>query len=123
MCYNVFTMNAQTFGPYLRELRKAKGYSLRELGEIVDMDYTYLSKVETGKFPPPSEDAIRRLAEALNAEVDQLLSLAEKVASEVQEYIRTHPHAPKLLRALKSGHLREAKRMFSKLEEETRDAD
>ncbi|MEL7263599.1 MAG: helix-turn-helix transcriptional regulator [Planctomycetota bacterium] len=38
------------FGERIRELRKANGYSLRRLAPLVDVGFSYLSKVENGKL-------------------------------------------------------------------------
>ena len=62
----------QTFGQRIRELRKAKNLTQRELAERVasrlkeedrrGFDVTYLSKIENDKMPPPSTIAIMQLA-------------------------------------------------------------
>jgi len=67
-----------TFGNRLRELRKATGKSQRELGKVVGIDYTYLSRIENGKAPPPSPHVIRRLSENLKAKGNELFDLANK---------------------------------------------
>ncbi len=72
------------FGDRVRELRKTKGYSLRKLGPLVGVGFTYLSKVESGKLDfgdSPSSALIARLATALDADADELLLLA--VASRI----------------------------------------
>lgn len=100
------------FGSYLRELRKRKDLSLRQLAEDAGIDFTYLSKVETSKIPPPSEEAIIRLAKALCTDPDELLSLASKVDRDLHEFVVTEPDAPKLLRAWKDGRLEEARKII-----------
>lgn len=100
------------FGSYLRELRKQRDLSLRQLAEDAGIDFTYLSKVETNKIPPPSEDAIMRLADALGADADELLSLARKVDRTLHEFLVTEPDAPKLLRAWRDGRIEEAKKII-----------
>lgn len=70
-----------TFGQRLRELRKAKGMTQRELAQRAGIDFTYLSKLETGAMPPPSEKTILSLAEVLDADADELFSAAGKVPS------------------------------------------
>lgn len=81
-------MEAQNFGSRLRELRTRLGLSLRELGDIVSIDYTYLSKIENGVLPPPSEKVIAQLAEALNADKDELLILAGKIPTDIIPALR-----------------------------------
>jgi len=38
----------KTFGERLRELRRAKGLSQRALADLVKVNFTYLSRCETG---------------------------------------------------------------------------
>src|SRR5579885_3812871 len=67
---------AMTFGERLRELRKAKNLGQRALADMVDINFTYLSKIENGRLDFaqfPSEDLIRKLAKALDADEDELL--------------------------------------------------
>ena len=39
-----------TFGERVRELRKAKDLTLREVAAKVERNFTYLSKIENGKL-------------------------------------------------------------------------
>lgn len=67
------------FGERLRELRKQRGLTQRDLAGVVGVDFTYISKIENGHMPPPSEETIIKLARALRVDADELLSLAKKV--------------------------------------------
>ncbi len=76
-----------TFGQRLRELRKAKNLTQRDLAEKVaarlkekgrGFDFTYLSKIENGKAPPPSVTLIKELAHVLDADRNELIALAGK---------------------------------------------
>ena len=69
-----------TFGERLRELRKAQGISQRALAEMIERDYTYISKIETGDTPPPSLETIHRISLALTADENELVDLANKVS-------------------------------------------
>lgn len=85
-----------TFGERLRELRKAKNLSQRALAEKVDINFTYLSKVESEKLDfaqYPSEDLIRKLAKALDADVDELLLLAKKIPPDIRDRVIERPDA------------------------------
>jgi len=85
-----------TFGERLRELRKAKNLSQRALGDIVGINFTYLSKVESERLDfaqYPSEDLIRKLAKALGADVDELLLLAKKIPTDIRERVIERPDA------------------------------
>jgi transcriptional regulator with XRE-family HTH domain len=84
------------FGDQIRELRKAKHLSLRALGEQVGVSYAYVSKVETGKLDfgdYPSEDLIRRLAAALDADEEGLLLSAQKVPEAIRRRFFERPDA------------------------------
>ena len=79
---------AQEFGARLKELRAQARLTQRELAEEIGIDFTYLSKIENGVIPPPSEKVILQLAEALHADKDELLILAGKIPSDIVEILR-----------------------------------
>jgi transcriptional regulator with XRE-family HTH domain len=81
----------KTFGETVRELRKKKGISLRRFAQKVDMSPTYLSKVERGEFKPPAEEKVMAIASALGEDPDELLALAGRVPSDVQDIIKERP--------------------------------
>ena len=61
--------------------------TLKELADKVGIDFTYLSKIENGVMPPPSEKVILRLAEVLNADKDELIALSGKVPSDIAQLL------------------------------------
>lgn len=79
------------FGPHIRELRLAKGVTLREFARLLEVTPTYISQIEQEKFNPPAEDRIVRMAELLGVDADELLGLAGRVADDLPEIIREHP--------------------------------
>ena len=91
------------FGQRVRQLRLAKGLSLRELAPKVGVGFTYLSKVENGRLDfgdYPSEALIHKLAEALEADEDELLLLAEKVPDKIRRRVVQRPDAFRKLASL-----------------------
>lgn len=91
-------MNA--FGQRVRELRNAKGYSLRELAPLVDVGFSYLSKVERGRLDfgnSPSESLIHRLAAVLEVDEDELLLMAGRIPASITNRIL---HQPDVFRRL-----------------------
>jgi transcriptional regulator with XRE-family HTH domain len=42
------------FGKRLRELRKKAGLTLRGLADRMDIDFTYITKLENDVMPPPN---------------------------------------------------------------------
>jgi HTH-type transcriptional regulator, competence development regulator len=79
------------FGERVRALREQKRIGLRQFAAMAEMTPTYLSKIERGVFPPPAEPKIVAIAKALEADPDELLALANRVASDLTEIIREHP--------------------------------
>lgn len=95
------------FGAYVRQRREAlrkssADYSLRQVAGRIDVEPSYLSKVERGDEAPPSEPTIRRLAKELDEDPDVLLALAGKVSADLQTIIRRRPKLfAQLLRQLR----------------------
>jgi transcriptional regulator with XRE-family HTH domain len=81
----------RSFGALLRREREAKEIGLREMAKKIGVSPTYLSKIERGDFDPPAEDKVRRIAEILGRDPDELLALAGRVASDLTEIIRQRP--------------------------------
>jgi transcriptional regulator with XRE-family HTH domain len=98
-----------SFGEYVRAARERRQgedarYSLRKVAERIEVEPSYLSKVERGEVAPPSEATIVRLAGDLGEDADVLLALAGKVSSDLQEIIRRRPQLfAELLRELKKA--------------------
>ncbi|MEZ6082260.1 MAG: helix-turn-helix transcriptional regulator [Pirellulaceae bacterium] len=95
-------------GSRLRELRKAKQLTLRQLADRVDVGFTYLSKIENGKLETghcPSDQLITRMAEELDADEIELLLLAEKIPDPIRRRFIERPEAFALLAKLKDADL------------------
>lgn len=90
----------QTFGDVLRERRLAKGYSLRKFAELVDVSPTYLSLVEQNKVEkPPTAERVKRMAELLGENPDEMIALAGRVPGDLSQIIQSQPtQMPELLR-------------------------
>jgi HTH-type transcriptional regulator, competence development regulator len=80
--------NNINFGTKLRELRKKASMSLRELALSVNVDFTYLSKIENGVLPPPIEKVILHLAESLGVDKDDLLILADRIPPDISKILK-----------------------------------
>jgi transcriptional regulator with XRE-family HTH domain len=66
------------FGERIHTLRRRRDLTLRELGEMADVSYVTVSKIERGKMPQVSVDIVLRLANALGVSVDYLLGRKEE---------------------------------------------
>jgi transcriptional regulator with XRE-family HTH domain len=66
-------LSENEFGTYIRSLRKERGLTLKELGKTTELSHPYLSQIETGNRPIPSPDILKRLADPLGVEYEDLL--------------------------------------------------
>lgn len=87
-----------SFGQTLRETRRARGVTQRELAERVGVDFSYISKLENDRLPPPAADTVEKMAQVLDAAPDDLLALTGKVPSAVQETLGSSSAALGFLR-------------------------
>ena len=98
-----------TFGAYIRTARENlrgddRAFSVRKVAQRIGVEPAYLSKIERGQTAPPSEAAIRRLADDLGEDPDLLLAMAGKVSSDLQRIILHRPRLfADLLRELKDA--------------------
>jgi transcriptional regulator with XRE-family HTH domain len=81
----------EKFGEFVRRERLAKEIGLREMAKMIGVSPTYLSKVERDEFAPPAEDKVRKIAEVIGCDADELLALAGRVASDLTDIIRERP--------------------------------
>lgn len=89
-------------GPRLREARRGRGISLRELARRVHVSPSLVSQIETGKIHP-SVSTLYALATELGASVDHLLfegtptgAPAPRVGTDP---VRDHPNLPPVIRS------------------------
>jgi transcriptional regulator with XRE-family HTH domain len=93
----------QTFGQRIKELRKAKGLGQRAVASAVGINFTYLSKIENDRVDFaafPSEETIRKLAKVLEADVDELLLMAEKIPDHIRKRVLEKPEAFRMIASL-----------------------
>ena len=81
----------EKFGAFIRRQREAKELGLREMAKMIEVSPTYLSKCERDEFPPPAEDKVRKIANIIGCDVDDLLARANRVSAEITDIIKRHP--------------------------------
>lgn len=97
------------FGDFIRSVRSTRAeadlrFTLRQVAQRVSVEPAYLSKVERGLVPPPSEATIVKLAADLGEDPDVLLALAGKVSSDLRAIILRRPQQfAELIRQLKDA--------------------
>ena len=89
-------MGQPAFGVLLQRLREQRRLSLRELGQLAEIDHAYIYRLEGGEKESPSEEALAKLIRALKAprrENDMLRYLAthSQVDPGLVEHVFTDP--------------------------------
>ena len=93
-----------TFGKYLKRIRKGI-MSQRELAEKVGVGYPYISKLENDVEPPPSDDLLIKLSEALSVDAEEVFSMANRLPPNVREYLIQDISVVKVVEKLKKDLL------------------
>ena len=79
-----------SFGKILRTLRTQKGISIKKLAPEIDLDYTYISKLENSKVNPSSK-VVKKISRYFRYNSDELLITAGKIPKDVEEILKNHP--------------------------------
>ena len=66
-----------SFGKHIRKLREERDYSMRHLADLADVNYTQISKIETGKINTTISTAYA-IAKALDVSIDELFKFEIK---------------------------------------------
>lgn len=78
-----------TFGQVLRKARVSIGYSQRELAKLVEIDFTYLSKLESDRSDyPPKEYVVQQLAHYLGLDREELMCLTGRLPECYQDFLK-----------------------------------
>lgn len=81
----------QTFGQVIRQARKEKGYTQRQVAKMLRIDFTYLSKLENDRADySAKEDVIRSLAQKLDRDEEELIFLAGRTPACYEEFLKQY---------------------------------
>jgi transcriptional regulator with XRE-family HTH domain len=84
---------AKTLGQVLREARTNKDFTLRKFAMAVGISATMMSKIELdGVGFKAGEETLKKIANLLELDSDYILSLAEKIDTDLQTMIINKPH-------------------------------
>jgi transcriptional regulator with XRE-family HTH domain len=90
------------FYEQLRDMRKLKGFTIRELADRSGVSAAYISQLENGNRGVPSPDVLMKLSEGLNTPYSELMNIAgylEKSTTERDEtYARPRVNLRRFLR-------------------------
>jgi len=77
-------------GEKIKSLRQKKGIGIKVLAENINVNYTYISKIENDKVTP-SKDTIIRMAEYFNCNKDELLLAADIIPDDIKNILKENP--------------------------------
>jgi transcriptional regulator with XRE-family HTH domain len=80
---------SRELGRQLRKARKAAGASLKQVAPRVGVDYTHLSKIETGAAMP-SRELLAKLAGQYASDADEFFMEAGMLPPDVETIISSH---------------------------------
>ena len=115
-------MATETFGERIRRKRTEQKIGLRQAAGKVDISPTFLSRVETNvEKAIPGEKVIKKLADILDDDFDELMALAGRVSVEVSDFVKSDPGMPEFLRQAQERNISADKLM--KLLDKVKDED
>lgn len=96
----------KNFGKNLQKYRKYRGYTQEKLAELVGVDVTSISSIETGKYFP-SADNLNKIVEVLQIQFCDLfefdsLSSEEELFDEIVQFISGFKNDRKRLCAVRN---------------------
>ena len=71
----------QAFGKNVQKYRKLRGYTQEKLAEMVGIDATSISSIETGKFFPTA-DNIQKISNSLELKIETLFNFNNNKSEE-----------------------------------------
>ena len=83
-----------TIGQRIRDIRKSRNLTQRELADRVGINFTYLSRIENDRLDAdqtPREDTLQKISHALDADADELLLLARRIPDSFRSRILAKP--------------------------------
>lgn len=96
------------FGVRVRQLRIHRNLTQQKLADLLGVSLSYVNKVENERLTAgnyPSEAFVHKLADALEANEDELLLLSDRVPAAIRQRVKERPDAFSRLATLDDKHL------------------
>ena len=84
------TGRTENFGTLFKKIRIEKGYSIKSLAKKLNVNYSYLSKIEND-HTLPSEHFIERASKLFSYDKEELMLRADKIPNDVMNILRSNP--------------------------------
>jgi transcriptional regulator with XRE-family HTH domain len=113
-------MAEPTFGDLVKRYRQRAGLTQRQLADRAEprLDFTYVSKIEGNKVPPPAREIIEGIARALRLSAEdreELITAAGRVSRDLEQWVVREPKARQLYRSIQQLPKAEQARLLQQL--------
>lgn len=112
------TDDSKTLGTVIRDARVKSDRSLREFAKLAGITPSYQSDIENDRRVP-AEEILKKTAELLHLEFEDLMALAGRIGEDAERYLRRQPAAGALFRKLTEANAPDAllRKMIEEAEE------
>lgn len=104
-----------SFGERIRELRKQAKMTQRQVAAKLEIDFTYLSKLENNRGETPGDKTVRRIAEQFDVDPEELLALAGKLPDGLRTRAQNDVRFARFLRRLPDADDADLKQIYRRL--------
>ena len=102
-------------GEIIREIRKEKGISLRDMAKDVGVSFVNISYIENGRIET-SKEVLRKISKVLNYDFDKLLSTTNSIDDDITKIINKKPDlVPDFLRTAKNLSTKDWKNLINQV--------
>lgn len=98
-------MDSCDLGGIIKEERKSKKITQRELAVLIGVDFSYISKIENGNSQTPSKEVLTKIANTLEIDQELLFIKGGQVPEDIKEIIFNKPGIVKFLRGIKDKEI------------------
>jgi len=86
------------FSAVITRCRSDRGLGIRTLSKMIGVSPTHLRRLEANQSNP-SEELVKKLSQVLNVDFDELMIAANRVPSDIVEYLLRNPSELRRIRA------------------------
>ncbi|OGW74680.1 MAG: hypothetical protein A2Z72_05395 [Omnitrophica bacterium RBG_13_46_9] len=98
-------------GRYIRKIRMIRNIGQRELSRMIGVSASYINDIESGKRNGPSKEVLKKIAYALEANLEYLYDLAgenrKRLPHDIPDIVKKYKHSIQLLRAIRDNDVSE----------------
>ncbi|MCJ7578871.1 MAG: helix-turn-helix domain-containing protein [candidate division Zixibacteria bacterium] len=115
-------MGERSFGEKIAQLRNKKGWTIREFAKRImkedgePMSPSYLCDIEQGRRKPPALEVIRRMAELLDADFDDLMVSAHRTPPDIKQLVQENKMLRRVLKRAKDTGFKDWKEVEKLIE-------